>query len=239
MFITDQVEAYGLEKGVAEFFKERKIKYETLSALSNAPEDCPWTMHRELSPDDVVRAVFEPLEDHLPEMLTLLSEHCLAVLCLKVDGVWYLLYVVKMWGSDYYLWIGGQPADSPSLKQDAAAAGWNMPASLLEFYQVHHGFGESDLNYNLVFDKRLWNANCIRPSHRLELLSRQTEGEDGAKYQPGDMLFFLHDGGEDYFGMLRSGTEAAYYNQSERIVEDSLADEMFTLIDEYFSEMFL
>lgn len=238
MFITDQVKAYGLENGVIEFLQDRKIKYDTLVALSDAPEDCPWHAYGDLSADEVVEAVFAPLADRMPETIAQLAGHCVAVLCMRVEGVWYLLYVIKMWGSDYYLWIGRQPAEDPPLNPDAQGKGWQLPDALQEFYRVHHGFGESDLIYNEVFDQRLWRANCIRPAHRLELLSWQVEGEGDTSYQPGDLLFFFYDGGEDYFGMLRSGTQAVYYDRTEGFVEDSLAGDLFELMDEYFSDMF-
>ena len=239
MFITDHVKAHGVDKGVIEFLKERKIKYEILAPLSDAPESCPWYAYKDKASNDAVAAIFAPLADQLPETVTLLTENCMSILCLYENEIWYLLYVVKMWGSDYYLWIGRQPADSPHLNPEAIDAGWQVPEALREFYLVHDGFGESDLVYGEILDLRFWHANCIRPAARLEPSAWKIEGEEGATYQPGDLLFFFHDGAEDYFGMLRSGEKAAYYNQDEGYIEDSLADSLFTLIDEYFSEMFL
>jgi len=239
MFITDQVNAHGFENGVREFFKERKISYQQLLLLSKAGEDCPWHAHRSLPPDEVVRAVFAPLQDQMSEMIDLLSENCLEVLCLQTNDIWYLLYVIQMWGSDHYLWIGREPAENPPLSPEAIRAGWHLPDALQEFYQVHHGFGESDLVYANEFDKRLWNAACIRPAHRLEPLSWQTEGESDNAYNPGDILFFFHDGGGDYFGILRTNGLTAYYNSNEKYMEDSLAGDLPAMMNDYFSEMFL
>ena len=239
MFITDQVNSFGLEKGVREFLKERKIKHEQLYAFSDVPENCPWYEHKDKAPSQAVKDIFEPVEDMLPETVSLLAKHCKAILCMYENETWYLLYVVKMWGSDYYLWVGRQPADSPHLNPEALDAGWQIPEALREFYMVHEGFGESDLVYGEITDQRMWHANCIRPASRLEPSAWEIEGEDGANYHPGQLLFFFHDGSEDYFGFLPDKENAAYYNQAEGYIEDSLAGDMFGLIDEYFSEMFL
>lgn len=239
MFITDHVAQYGVEKGAAEFLKERRVTPEFFATISNAPEDCPWYPHKGLSPDEVVQAVFEPIADQMPQTVSLLSQNCMDVLCMKMDGIWYLLYVVKMWGTDYYLWIGGQPEESPALSREAVEAGWSLPESLQEFYQVHHGFGESDLIYAKQFDDRLWNTTSIKPAHRLELLTRKAEGEEGTSYLPGDVLLFFHDGGGDYYGILKNSHKTAYFNHEENYIEDSLAGDFFRHMDEFFSEMFL
>lgn len=239
MFITDQVVSYGLEKGVSEFLKERKIKYEQLYSLSDLPESCPWYAHKDKTPGQAVKAIFEPLAEDLPETTALLTKHCETILCMYENEIWYLLYVVKMWDSDYYLWVGRQPADRPHLNPEALDAGWQIPTELREIYMVHNGFGESDLVFGEITDQRLWHANCIRPSSRLEPSAKEIEGEDDNIFQPGEILFFFHDGGEDYFGLLPLGEKAATYNQDEGYIEDSLAGSLFDLVDEYFSEMFL
>jgi hypothetical protein len=239
MFVTDQVKAHGYENGIREFFIERKLNYQQLMLLSKASEDCPWYPHRSLPPDKVIRAVFAPLQDQMAEMINLLAENCMEVLCLQADGIWYLLYVIQMWESDYYLWIGREPAENPPLSPEAAQAGWGLPEALQAFYQVHHGFGESDLTYANQVDQRLWHAGSIRPAHRLEPLTWQTEGDSDTPYQPGEILFFFHDGGEDYYGILKNSGLTAYYNSNENYIEDSLAGDFTALLNEYFSEMFL
>ena len=153
-------------------------------------------------------------------------------------GNWYLFYLVYMWGSDYYLWIGGAPAENPAPKIEIEESGWVLPPDLLNFYQVHHGFGESDTFYAPNFDDRLWSESCIKPAHRLELLDKPAAGGNGEVHQPGETLLFLHDGGGDHYGFMKQTGKVVYYNQAENLLARSPAGDFYQTVDEYFSVMF-
>lgn len=242
MYITNYIEEYGVLEGLAKFFTRKRMSYEVLTLLADAPEDCPWFALRELKPEWVVEEVFAPLADRFPGTVEQLREYCQAVACLRAEGVWYLLYLMHFY-EEYICWIGREPAESPALPDAVRAAGWELPEPLAEFYRVHHGFGESDIVSGAGFDAHLWNALCIRPAHRLELLDRETEGEEEVEYGPGKILFFFHDGGGDYEGFLPriEGEEwlVAYYNHEEDYVEDSLAGDFCAAMDEWFEEQFV
>ena len=242
MYITSYVKEHGIQEGLAKFFAQKRMPYEVLTLLPDAPADCPWHALRDMTLAEAIAGVFAPLADQFSGTVAQLQEHSRALACVRAAGVWYLLYVVRPYADDI-LWIGREPADSPPLPEAAQTAGWTLPEPLANFYRIHNGFGVSDVSGGAGFDARLWNAVCIRPAHRLELLAWETEGEDGVAYEPSDMLFFFHDGGGDYEGFLPKEAsddpwEVAYYNHEEDYVEDSLAGDFFETMDEWFEEQF-
>lgn len=238
MNLSDEIEAHGQLKGIAQFFEDRKMTPELLVDLADAPAACPWYAVRELPSETAIEQVFAPIEGKMPGTVRLLKEYCHALFAAFADGKWYLLYLVYMWGSDYYLWVGGAPAEGPVLSPDIQQAGWTLPPALRSFYRVHHGFGESDTVYAPKFDDRLWTESCVKPAHRLALLEQSPRGEGGDTYQPGEALFFLHDGGGDHYGFLKQTGAVAYYTRDENLMEHASSGDFFQTMDEYFSDLF-
>ncbi len=241
MYVTKHVENYGSVRGVARALEEKNFEYDFLDQLANVPPDCPWYAHKNLDIEPAIDAIFGPVADELPDLMMEMKESCEDILCARSDGLWYVIYVLYMWQEDYVLWVGGQPEDAPTLNDEAREAGWEVPEPMLRLYSVHNGFGEMDIvNRRGSFEEKLWNATCVVPDYRLEIMEWETEGEEGVEYGPGDVLFFYHDGGGDYEGFLKDkGDLVAYYSHEEDFIEDSLAGEFFETVNEVLAEHFM
>ena len=213
------------------FLMKRKFDAEVWP-LEDAPAGCPWGPGA--SPEETIRAVFEPIAGELPGFLPELVKHCLGILSARMDGAWYLLYACDMRlydGRRYYnVYVGGAPDPSPQLPEQPRALGWTMPPDLVRFYAVHDGFGAAAGQGGSFW----WN-NYVKPARELrtmgELMNPIVEEQKwDVPFSFDDLLEFCPDGSGNCQSFVRSSGGTVDYDHE--VVE--LSDEMpfFEFIDE-------
>jgi len=111
-----------------------------------------------------------------------------AVPC-RFEGQWLLVYRLMRRDGSAVLIAGGPPNSSPSVSEEWASLGWQIPKDLAHMYRFHDGLGPID------GPGALWWRDSILPAARLAPLTQHVRfGEDAILYRPGDLLLLSPDG---------------------------------------------
>ncbi len=207
---------------VAAAFPESEPDAVQVAPLDNAPDDFHWRELAGLGFDQLVTAVFQPVERHAAPFLDALLDRLICVLALRVDGNDYLLYAVENLNAGHYegayssttLLVGAPPTDDPRLGEAPAKEHWRVPASIAALYRVHNGFGL--LNHAWGWQNA---ANAILPNRHLSVMTHMNdvvaEQNTPVDYDFLDLLEFYNDG---------SGNGRHFHRQSKDDADPSTVD---------------
>lgn len=181
------------------------IEFNGVYSLSKLPSLCPWQFEPNSAIDQIIDSVFQPITEYLPKTIRILRERCQNIFALLYQNEWYLLYVLKMILRNDKLGVkivgGGSPTTTPQLRTEVSEAGWVVPNELKLFYQVHNGFGQ----FNLPWEVSVWDT--ILPDRMLRVLGEILNTGDVVGYIPKDLLEFFTDGAGNAQCFYRGGSD--------------------------------
>lgn len=143
--------------------------------LDRLPADCPFPGG--LGVQATIDAIWAPVAKKIPNFVAALEEHTKQLIVYRRSGGdadnankrgWFIGYFLdrgpKSDSGRYGDIWGREPFANPRLSKKARRAGWTLPKSLREFYNIHNGMGMATARTNGV--ESLLSAKNLEPHPR-------------------------------------------------------------------------
>ncbi len=230
---TDIINKYGFE-GIKLIFEYRNSH--NYYNKGTFPIDCPWNSLNDLSVQDCIEKIFEPLKNKLPLLIDALKDRCKFIYAEKKEDTWHLHYFLNMKlhdKRDYYkVYTGGAPILTPEPNKNLQAYKWSIPSDLKEFYSIHNSFGEIYEAYYVMSNEDIKiMAEMMDP-----ICKEQNVVPEG--YSFADLLEFYPDGGGNAQCFLRvNGNTSLTVDWDHEVWEISWEMGFFEFINKRMSEI--